>query len=518
MAVSPSASGLPAVLAALAGAEGRPALNSGDIIAARVSAQLSGELARLLFRGGAIDVKLPRPLPAGSEVVFQVQRGGTNPTIAILRIQTPGSTQPQPSAPATIVTASQPAAQPPPAPAPTAPSSPQSFPAPTTVPASAPASVPSDIGQPNAAGASPSSLTSSSPPAAVPSASPQAQTAPQGTAALAQGQVRLRAGPQAPGAAQAEVVPPPSTGNRTGLPPRAEAAVAAAKSDSAAKQSGLAGLFAEAEALLSLSPARAAVPAPVMSAIVRLLGLRIAGEATDPSALREAIRRSGVQTEALLARGVPVTGDLKTALQALRRSLIDWIGRESGSPLPENRPPPPQRGAPLHGEPPRGMSFAGEPHEAATYLLARIEGALHRVRLLQIASLPDRGADPAADTPELMIEIPLVMPGGTGTVQMRLASELRSKDGRPEKGWRVRFSLEPGEAGPTHASVGLVGEAVDVSLYAENAPMAGVLEAGLNDLRDALCAAGLVCGEITAGSGKPRPAARSSGFFLDRRS
>ena len=76
MAVSPSAPGLPAVLAALAGTETPAALNSGDVIAARVSAQLSGDLARLLFRGGAIDVRLPTPLPAGSEVVFQVQKGG----------------------------------------------------------------------------------------------------------------------------------------------------------------------------------------------------------------------------------------------------------------------------------------------------------------------------------------------------------------------------------------------------------------------------------------------------------
>ncbi|MCC2098687.1 MAG: hypothetical protein KDJ29_17460, partial [Hyphomicrobiales bacterium] len=109
MAVSPSASGLPAVLAALTGADSSATLNAGDVIAARVSAQLSGELARLLFRGGAIDVKLPAPLPPGSEVVFQVQQGGSAPTITILRA-TPAASTPQTGAtPATIVTTSQPA-------------------------------------------------------------------------------------------------------------------------------------------------------------------------------------------------------------------------------------------------------------------------------------------------------------------------------------------------------------------------------------------------------------------------
>ena len=163
------------------------------------------------------------------------------------------------------------------------------------------------------------------------------------------------------------------------------------------------------------------------------------------------------------------------------------------------------------------MSFAGEPQEAARHLLARVDGALHRIRLFQIASLPDR-ADPAADTPEMMVEIPIAVAGGTGTVQMRLARERRTKDGRAEKGWRVRFLLEPGEAGPTHASVGLAGDRVDVSLYAENESMAETLRAGLDELQASLEAAGLASGEITARTGKPRPQATPSGFFLDRRS
>jgi hypothetical protein len=120
------------------------------------------------------------------------------------------------------------------------------------------------------------------------------------------------------------------------------AALARAIASAAARQKGLAGVFPWIERLAAdpeagAGPAGAAAPVPPgvreAAALVRRLGLRL-DPPPDAAAVARSVRGSGLFLEADLARGRPVTGDLKAALLNLARALDAWARQPGAAPGP----------------------------------------------------------------------------------------------------------------------------------------------------------------------------------------
>src|SRR5690606_26533514 len=122
-------------------------------------------------------------------------------------------------------------------------------------------------------------------------------------------------------------------------------------------------------------------------------------------ALKTAIEKSGVFLEASLAKAGAPAADMKSALTALKSSLATWLG---GNPAPVDAAR--QAAPPLRGMPPRVEQIDGPPlpdgmRDVGRILHHQADAALSRVKLMQLASLPD--ADPARPvTSELRTEIP----------------------------------------------------------------------------------------------------------------
>jgi len=228
----------------------------------------------------------------------------------------------------------------------------------------------------------------------------------------------------------------------------AQAAVAVAVQNSAARQGGLAPLLADVGVATTLP----ALPEPVRQAAERLLALQpVLDETISADGLKQALGRSGLFLEAHLAsaangatapaalgRALPPPDDVKAALIVLRNVLKTWlatdpaaafppsagaprpaalteIARAAFAPLPQGAappaaaaqdtprsvaptPPPPYRGAPTAAQPAAAPSISPDmaPRDIGRVLLGETDAAIARQTLLQAASLPDHlAASPA---------------------------------------------------------------------------------------------------------------------------
>lgn len=95
------------------------------------------------------------------------------------------------------------------------------------------------------------------------------------------------------------------------------AALSQALSAAAARQNGLAPLFANLAALIG----RSDLPEAVRNAAQTLLNLRLSGTAIEGGTLRQAIGRSGLFVEAVQASGLTPVTNIKSALQHMRAVL-----------------------------------------------------------------------------------------------------------------------------------------------------------------------------------------------------
>lgn len=329
-------------------------------------------------------------------------------------------------------------------------------------------------------------------------------------------------------------------------------ALAGAVRIAAARQTGLAPIFAEAAALIEADVP--ALPAEVRTAVARLAALP--ARLAEPTAanLAHAVARSGVFLEARLAAGSAQVGnvvgeDVKALLLNLRQALTSWLGeaRQASPPLVPGSdtmatphqaaphaapltsdvkiPPPPYRGAPAQGQPPALATIA--PDTAALDIGAALfhhaDGALARETLLQAASLPDAAASPLprGETagPHWTLEIPLPTPQGTAIAQFEISRDgHRATPGEYKPAvWRASFALDYEPLGPIHAQVSVAGTQAAVRLWAERAETVHALRDGMSELAGALRDVALETGELTVREGSPpRPVRPSAGQFVDR--
>ncbi len=294
----------------------------------------------------------------------------------------------------------------------------------------------------------------------------------------------------------------------------------------AATQDGLSGLFAD----LVSAQTSPQLPPAVATAIRSLRANQSPlSAALTPELLKSAMTDSGLFLEARLAAGDPnlpqlAAHDLKAQLVQLLSVIMSEIETDGailpGPPTarrPTDRPPPPLRGSRLDGQPPvPSLLDGGTDRTSVLNVLKRdVRAALSRLELSQLASVHKDG-----QSLQWRVELPIAAPGGVAIAQLEVRRDAAEDHGKGDIAptWRTRFAIDVTPSGPIHAEVGITGDVVRVTLWAESEAAQSALNADLSDLKQALSVDGAaeVAVRILPGSPAPAPAA-ASGAFVDRR-
>jgi hypothetical protein len=262
-------------------------------------------------------------------------------------------------------------------------------------------------------------------------------------------------------------------------------------------------------------------PEPVAAAAAALSQAALPLDSGEVSGndLRQAMLRSGTFLE---AGGVPASGDIKAALMSLRGALSAWLGMDAAAlGSGAKKPAPPVRGAMPRSHPVMlpDADNTTEPTTLGRHLIADTDAALDRVRLFQLASLPDPNTAQAGRTMLHTVEIPLRLGNELSMAQFQV---LRDGGGQgnaeapAERGWQMRFSVNYAVLGEVGAQITLRGRRVSVALWAERQATATALEAMLPELRPGLSARGIEPVALNCRLGRPHePLAASSGQYVD---
>jgi hypothetical protein len=254
-------------------------------------------------------------------------------------------------------------------------------------------------------------------------------------------------------------------------------------------------------------------PSAIMEAAAPLQQAPLPADGAIAAAdLKQALRNSGIFLE---AANTPVAGDIKAALMGLRGALAGWLGLEA-APSGARRPLPPTRGSlpRAHHVP----LAAGDTVEPRT-LLADTDAALNRLRLMQIASLPDPSLSPVQKAALFTAEIPLQFGNELSLAQfqvMRDGGGQAAPEAPGERGWQMRFAVNYAVLGEVGAQITLRGKRVSVALWAERQATAEALETLLPELGPGLAARGIEPVALHCRLGRPSEArAAPSGQYVD---
>lgn len=298
--------------------------------------------------------------------------------------------------------------------------------------------------------------------------------------------------------------------------------------------------------LLSTEKADLAALSPdLATAITSLQAARASPEAlATADGLRNAVARSGLFLEANLAQasvGTPISADLKSILLAIR-ALVSGQDPES-APQPQARSELRQNAAALPPGTDRESMEASRPSELPRPELARtefartVEGALERLKLMQLASMPGHPeitvTDDRAQGMRLAIQIPLATQGidrpPTAVMGLMIEHQPHQQDVAPYEPeregngeteafpWKVRVALDLEETGPVQAEIALRGQSVAVTLWAERQSMATLARHEIGALHEALTGAAFEVLKLEVKDGRPQGRLTPPGPLLDRR-
>ncbi|MGL4634871.1 MAG: flagellar hook-length control protein FliK [Beijerinckiaceae bacterium] len=290
--------------------------------------------------------------------------------------------------------------------------------------------------------------------------------------------------------------------------------------EAAARQGSAAPLFADL-ATLAGKPVEG-LPKAVTEIARLLLDTRLNGEAPIKTTdLKQAIAMTGLFSEAQAARTGAAPLDTKMLLTVLR-DLVQ-PNAERSIPTQADAEPPRRDGA-LQAQRPAlpTLPVEADIKTTVTTLGREAEQALERVKLHQIASLPDQRQQTDPTRPQqLSFELPIAFGQQTAMAGFRLEREKHksAKTGQTVDSWGVRFAIDADVLGPVHAHVRLAGQTISVSLWAETPATHRAFVEAMPMLEAALNDNALDVGELMVFAGKPAETkAAVSGHFLDRRS
>lgn len=309
--------------------------------------------------------------------------------------------------------------------------------------------------------------------------------------------------------------PPPAAATPAPAPGSPAQLVMAAATQAAAQQQSPAPLM---QALAVRLPH---LPAPVAEAATRVLANRVSLDRGAPTgdALKQAVLRSGVFLDAPVKTGAQP--DLRQALTQLRGTLMAWLGDEIApvAPVIRRPSPPPTRGAMPRGQAPElPQAPEGSAKEAGKALLSQTEGALARVKLMQLSTQGAEAARPgaaAAAPSEWNLELPMMLGHELAMAQVQIARDGKNKADPKDKNWRLRFALKFSVLGEVGAQVTMVGTRASVAIWADEDATAEMLESMLPELAPALTAKGLDLVSLSVRRGVPRDESQPAGRLMD---
>ena len=249
-------------------------------------------------------------------------------------------------------------------------------------------------------------------------------------------------------------------------------------------------------------------------------GLAGKGDVSQGAGLKQAILNSGVFLEAKLAAALAggtrlPAGDLKAGLLRLLAGLqtqtasagiqseraatdTSTVTRDAGRGA---TPPPPLRHALPQAQASVSTPVAGATLATATDMLRQTEGALARLQLSQVASLPSEQQPQRLWT----LEIPVLHEQRTDLFQLRIEEEIAGAGGDDAAPWSVMLAFDLPSLGPVHARILVNGPQVSATLWAEHPGTAALFNDQLEELRTGLQRAGVLVGRITCTEGAPTP-------------
>jgi len=272
----------------------------------------------------------------------------------------------------------------------------------------------------------------------------------------------------------------------------------------------------------ALAVALPALPKQVADAAGKVLATRVVLDRGAPTGdgLRQAVLSSGVFVDAPKAAG---QDDIRHALTQLRGTLLSWLGDDIAPVAAvSRRPAPPARGAVPRAqisELPQPPLEGAATKEAGKTLLSQTEGALSRLKLMQLTSQPTDAARPGAAAQaapaEWNLEIPMLLGRELAMVQVQIQRDGKGKTEVRDKSWRLRFALRFSVIGEVGAQVTMTGTRAAVAIWADEPHTAERLEAMLPELGPALSAKGLELTSLVVRRGAPREEAQPVGRLMD---
>lgn len=257
------------------------------------------------------------------------------------------------------------------------------------------------------------------------------------------------------------------------------------------------------------------LPAPVMQLVRLILQQRIAVGENGPSgaALERAVRESGVLLESKLAAALPVGRDLKAMLLGLKAALATFGGATGPLAHEHLRTPPPLRDLAPRAVDSGAAQLPDDVSGTVRQLASQTDAALSRIKLAQIASLPDADAQQAA--PGLRLELPLLAGTELVMAQLRIAPDGRGARREHKRGWSVKFAMNFAKGGEVGAEVGILDRTIDVGLWALDAGLAAQMRALLPELSRAIAESGLRPGRLSVRGGAPVEETRERAHLVD---
>lgn len=286
--------------------------------------------------------------------------------------------------------------------------------------------------------------------------------------------------------------------------------------------------------------AAGSLPRPVTEQLQQWLRLLPdVAQASRPEGLKQALQDSGVFLEARLARLLSAAAPGTTPSQAtaqllgqdLRAGLLRLAaalqqlrpapppsGAPPGAPVqtasagtaggqtpavqPAPAPPPPLRGVPPLPQANAPASLAGlPPAEAGRELLQQVEGALARIQLHQLQSLPSSEAGRAV----WAMELPLRHGQDIDLFGLRIERDAEHNPAAPTQRdtWSVSLAFDLGELGPVRARISLYDGQISAQFWTEQSATRQRFEDHLATLHARLRDAGLQVGRLGCHSGMP---------------
>lgn len=274
--------------------------------------------------------------------------------------------------------------------------------------------------------------------------------------------------------------------------------------------------------IVGLKSAQSGLPPDVAKLASQLtrLSINLDDGPPTPQVLSDAVAASGVTLEANLAQGLLPSqqGDMKGLLLLLRNALGNWLGDEPLPRTPDQRPAPPLRGAPprVGAQPQQPLPPGLEGKELGKHLLSQTDAALSRVRLFQLASLPEAGqrGNPAANQ-ELHFELPFTLGNQTSLAQFQVNRDGAHDGAETGRGWNIVFAVHFKIVGAVGAKISMISRKVGIAIWAENEETVDVLEDMLPELVTGLEALELELASVRVRHHPPQPQPMATGGFLD---